>query len=121
MNTFFSPNTISLIQTFYDGGLDLDDIMERLDLHDDFRDEVQKVIDLWVKTIDPDTTSQIQTLYARGVDIYDIMERLNLHNDFRDEVQNVIDRWVQACDDTETPHDAGDRDWDLGDLDYYPA
>lgn len=75
MNTFFSPNTISLIQDLYDRGLEVDDIMERLDLHDDFREEVQ----------------------------------------------NVIDRWVQACDDTETPHDVGDRDWDLGDLDYYPA
>jgi hypothetical protein len=64
METFFSPSTISLIQGLYDLGLDVDDIMERLDLHDDFRDEVQK----------------------------------------------VIDRWVQACDDTETPHDAGDRD-----------
>lgn len=52
MHAFFSPNTVSLIQTFYDRGLAVDDIMERLDLHDDFRPEVQLVIDHWVMACD---------------------------------------------------------------------
>ena len=52
MSDFFSDNTVSLIQKLYDRGLEVDDIMERLDLHDDFRPEVQMVIDRWLQACD---------------------------------------------------------------------
>ena len=52
MHPFFSSDTVSLIQTLWDRGLAVDDIMERLDLHDDFRPEVQLVIDQWVQACD---------------------------------------------------------------------
>ena len=52
MSDFFSPDTVSLIQKLYDRGLEVDDIMERLDLHDDFRPEVQMVIDRWLQACD---------------------------------------------------------------------
>ena len=52
MSDFFSDNTVTLIQRLYVRGLHLDDIMERLDLHDDFRPEVQLVIDQWLQACD---------------------------------------------------------------------
>lgn len=52
MIPFFSDNTIRLIQTYYDKGLDVADIMERLDLHDDFETEVERVIQEYIQDCD---------------------------------------------------------------------
>lgn len=52
MSDFFSDNTVTLIQRLYVRGLHLDDIMERLYLEDDFRPEVQRIIDQWVQACD---------------------------------------------------------------------
>lgn len=52
MEYYFSPEFDSLICNLFDKGLDVDDIMERLDLPDDERELVQNVVLDWVLSHD---------------------------------------------------------------------
>ena len=49
---FFSPSFDSLICNLFDKGLDVDDIMERLDLPEHDKDRVQNVVLDWVLSHD---------------------------------------------------------------------